>query len=465
MKIKRLPALLAFITLLGMLTACAKAEGDAAIDVFVEEYGEHEVSKYITTTGTVERGSSMPFVVSTEIDSSYRVKKLYVAVGDRVKEGDKICEFDTSYIESQIADLEKQVSVYDNIDKKSMSDLQAQLQSAKQMQTVQLNQLDDKISAAQQKYNTAEQSYNTAQSNYNKAENSYNDAESGLNNAEDAEKISYYSGLCSSYQAQMTSYKSEMAQWQSTMTTCQDEIKSSQYEYELTKLQTDRDINSLQYQIDTYQSKNDTQEKLNMLKKALADSVVYSKYSGVVSEILVKEGQTTSDKNIVNIVDDNNKLIHVVLNDSDIMSVEEGMAVKVKTASDAVGELTGEVYKINRIKGQDGFDVYIKGDDFDKLNIGMGVTNSIVMFADNTLSVSKDAVRKSEDGETSYVLVAVPNSAGSYTLEKRDVTTGLESDEYIQIESENLTAGDKVVTMKNSVLREGVMVNPVEKPE
>ena len=87
------------------------------------------------------------------------------------------------------------------------------------------------------------------------------------------------------------------------------------------------------------------------------------------------------------------------------------------------------------------------------------------MFADNTLSVSKDAVRKSEDGETSYVLVAVPNSAGSYTLEKRDVTTGLESDEYIQIESENLTAGDKVVTMKNSVLREGVMVNPVEKPE
>ena len=52
----------------------------------------------------------------------------------------------------------------------------------------------------------------------------------------------------------------------------------------------------------------------------------------------------------------------------------------------------GEVTRINRIKGEDGFDVYIDVSETNKLNIGMSVTNSIRIFEEEALSVNKNAL-------------------------------------------------------------------------
>ena len=102
---KIIPMCLALLTLLGTLAACNSESDNTTIDAFVQSYGKHEISNFITNTGTVEMGNTMPYVVSTEI-SSYSIKKMYVEVGDHVKSGDKICEFDTTYIEEQIKELE-----------------------------------------------------------------------------------------------------------------------------------------------------------------------------------------------------------------------------------------------------------------------------------------------------------------------------------------------------------------------
>ncbi len=461
---KIIPMCLALLTLLGTLAACNSESDNTTIDAFVQSYGKHEISNFITNTGTVEMGNTMPYVVSTEI-SSYSIKKMYVEVGDHVKSGDKICEFDTTYIEEQIKELEEQENVYKNIDSKSLNDLNEQLKTKKQAQNVKLKQINDKIASAQQKLTNAEDKYNTASNNYNTALDNYNDAEANLKSAEESERIEYYSGLCSTYQAQLSSYSNEMTQWSTVITSAQDELKNYQYEYDLTKLETDKEISDVQFQIDTYKSEKDTEEKLKELKKTLENSVVYSKYDGIVSKIFVNEGQVSTEGNIVSIVDDENKIVHVTLNDSELLNVEEGMKAKITTASENMGELSGEIYKINRIKGENGFDVYIKGDDLDKLSIGMGVTNNIVIFDEEDYAVPKDAVREREDG-TKYVLVAVADPAsGSYVLEERDVTTGLETSSLIQITEGKIEEGEKIVIMKNSLLQKGIHINPVEKSD
>jgi len=459
---KILPVCLALLTMLGSFAACTGETDNTTIDAYVESYGKHEISNFITNTGTVEMGNTMPYVVSTDI-SSYSIKKMYVAVGDHVKAGDKICEFDTTYIEEQIKELEDQESVYQNIDSKSLNDLNEQLKTKKQAQNVKLKQINDKIASAQQKLSNAEDKYNTASNNYNAALDNYNDAEANLKSAEESDRIEYYSGLCATYQAQVTSYSNEMTQWNTVITTAQDEVKNYQYEYDLTKLETDKEISDVQFQIDTYKSEKSTKEKLDELKKTLENSIVYSKYSGVVSQIMVNEGQVSTDSNIVSLVDDANKIVHVTLNDNDLLNVEEGMKVKITTSSENLGEIIGEIYKINRIKGDNGFDVYIKSDDLDKLSIGMGVTNNIVIFDEEDFAVSKDAVREREDG-SKYILVAVADPAsGAYVLEERDVTTGLESSSFVQIVEGKIEEGEKIVTMKNSLLQKGVHINPVEK--
>ena len=460
MRIKCTSAMIALLTLISFLTACSNNQGGDRLDVFAEDYAEHMVSKYVTCSGTVEMGSTMPCVVSAEI-SSYSIKKLYVEVGDHVEAGDKICEFDTAYIENKITELQKQMSAFEKIDEKTYSNLNEQLKSSQQLQGIKLDQINQKINDAQQKINDAQNKYNDAQNKYNSALNSYNESESNLRDAKDLDKIEYYSGLCTTYQTQVTAYGGEMSQWSSVISSTQSELNSLQYEYNMTKVETDKEISDLQYQIDTYKSDSEAKEELESLKQTLANSVVYSKYSGIVSEIMVSEGQVCTDKNILNIVDDNNKLIHVYLNDNDMLSVEEGMQVKIAAASDLLGEIKGEVYKINKIKGENGFDVYIKSDDFDKLRIGMTVTNNIVVYENNTLSVSKDALRQRDD-DSYYVLVAV-SSADGYVLEERDVTIGVESTDYVEITFSDINPGDKVVIMNNANLRAGLAVNPVEK--
>ena len=462
MRIRCASAIIAVLALISFLTACSNNQGGDVIDVFAEDFGEHMVSKYVTCSGTVEMSSSLPYVVSAEI-SSYRIKKLYVAVGDRVKEGDKICEFDTAYIESKVAELEKQTSAFQKIDEKTFSNLKEQLESSKQLQAIKLDQINQKISEARQKMDDADNSYNDAQNKYNSALDSYNEAESNLRDSTDLEKIEYYSGLCTAYQAQVTAFGGEMSQWSSVISSSQSELNSLQYEYNMTKVETDKEINDLQYQIDTYKSGDETKKELENLKQTLADSVVYSKYSGIVSEIMVGEGQVCNDKNILNIVDDNNKLVHVTLNDNEMLSVEEGMPVKIAAATDALDEIGGEIYKINKIKGENGFDVYIKSDDLEKLGIGMTVTNNIVLFENNTLSVAKDALRQRDD-ESYYVLAAV-RSGDRYVLEEKDVTIGVESADYVEITSSDITPGEKIIIMNNANLRAGMAVNPIEKKD
>ena len=90
------------------------ADGNETV---VQKYGMHDMSTYVSATGTV-RSANVEYVSTT---LQYQIDELKVEVGDRVKSGDTVCLIDTDAINDKIDDLEAQAS-------------DEEVQSAKQIQ-------------------------------------------------------------------------------------------------------------------------------------------------------------------------------------------------------------------------------------------------------------------------------------------------------------------------------------------
>ena len=458
MKRKKLYPILAALMSICMLSSCSQSGGDNdLLTVPVGKFGEHEIRDAVTYNGTIEVSNPTPYVVSTNIDQ-YRVKKIYVKVGKSVKKGDLICEFDTDDLNNQIKEIESKLESSNAYDERSLDNLRKQLQGLEEMQKIKLDGISEKQNKSQQLYNEAEQKFNNAQANYNNAYNLYNDAEANLKNASSSDEISYYSGLCTNYQNQVSQYSSEMEQYKSAMTSAREIISSSRYDYDIEKLEYDRQIGDLKYQIESYKSESNLKEKLDELKKTLNESVIYAEHDGIVNEVNISEGQSCSEKNLVSILNDDSRLIHTVLNDSDVVAVKEGMKVELVSPSDLIDSMTGVVSKINKIKGEKGFDVYISSDELDDINIGMNISSSIIIFNDTVDSVYRKSIRKKIEGEGNYVLVAVPKSNDTYVLESRDVVVGASDDNYAQIVEGDIKEGEWVVATDLPVIYDGLDV-------
>lgn len=457
MKSKTAISFIALVAAVSMLTGCSDPDADGAVNVTVGEFGMHEIASSVMVSGKIENGSDTPYVISTNIES-YSIKKLNVRVGDLVKAGDIICEFDTEDLKKQIAEKESMISSNSELDSKTIEDLKIQLASQEEIQRIRLDRINENKNVNQQKYDDARQKYDNANQNFNNADNSYNDAEYNLRNSSNEEDNSYYYNLCSAYQAQITQYSSEMEQYKAAMDSAQEALSSCEYEYEITRIQTDREISDLKYRIDSYRSETETKEELKKLNEQLENSVIRSEHDGIVEKVNVSEGQVSSEKNLVSVIDNSNKIVHVVLNDIDMLSVKEGMKASVTTASGSAGMIEGTVSKISKVKGDQGFDVYIQCPDMDALYIGMNVSVNIIIFSDEVDSVPKQAVKSDSESNEKYVFAAVEAGDGTYRLEKREVKTGTESKDFSQITDGELKAGDKVVISSKDTLQDGLNV-------
>lgn len=454
---KLLNTLFAAVVTAAMLTACGN-EANMGEIVIVDTLEEQSIVEKVSANGSVE-GNTNTYTVSAKTDS-YRVKELYVSVGDSVKKGDKLLELDTEDIENKIAVLEKKSNDNSALDEQSLSSKKRQLEYLKESQAAKLNGIESAISRSQQKYDEANDKYQNAINCQNEAQSNYDDAKVQLESAENEEDIAYYSGLCELYQSQISSYSMESETYYAQMTEYMSSISSSESEYDLAKMETDHQIEQMQFEIDSYQSSDkDSESELEKLKDALDNSVFYAPCDGVITQVNVEKGKYGSEGNLVTILDDTTKVIHTSLSESDILSVTEGMKVNFYLSANSSKIMEGEVIKINHIKGENGFDVYISSDDVDNMNIGMSVVNDIIILEDNALAVKKGALHQREDDDSYYVYTAEPTSDGKFIIKEHSVETGISNNEFTAITANDLSSGDMIVSVSYSELYDGMTVD------
>lgn len=402
------------------------------IDAIMTDYvTRQDISDYINASGTIE--SENVVHITTTLDHS-KVDALNVDLGDSVKNGDVLCVFSNSEIQSEYNTLKAAIDNTNEMNKNESAINKRNLDKALANKTEQIN-------AANEEYNKAVEARDNAYAEYNRMKSAYDameekDFEQGeLLNEKAADLPALDEAVNEAYNNISVVTKS-----------ADDEIQQAQ-----------DTVNAEKYRmVDT-----ESLTQLEKLEKQLNNCTVTSPMDGIITALNVKTGSIPSTEALMTVSDISNVKVCVNINEDDILKVNEGMKVSITTNATGEKKYNGVISKVVKVAvtgestdemqtPQTGYTAEIKITDNDeKLLLGMKAKCRIII-AEKTdvLTVPYDAII-SED-EKDYVYV-VTEKDGSRIAKKTEVTKGVESGYYTEISGDGIAEDTEIVASAENV--------------
>lgn len=380
-----------------------------------------DLTKSISATGTIESKQSRE--VSANVNG-VTINKIKVSVGDEVKKGKSLITFDET-------------------------DLQESLSEAK-----------DALSDAQSEGSSSIQK---AQKQVSNAKSEYADVKSEENSKVAKAKKAYEEAKKSKQKDQLTQAKTEYENAVSTRKSTLKQSKSS--------------IEQAQEALDTAKSSanksiKEAKKQVTQAQESLDKCAVTAPMDGIVTSISVQEGDTYSGGTILQIEDVSGYTISTSVDEYDISNVKVGQKVIVLTEATDEDELEGEVTFVapstesssgssssqsgesgamtSSGSSSDGYEVQIALKTTDeRLKLGLTARCSIVEEeAADVFAVPYDAISQNTSGES--VINVSEGENGNVSKKQIVVTKGMESDYYVEVQSDELTEGMKVLIPTDS---------------
>lgn len=359
------------------------------------------------------------------------------------------------------------------------------------------------------KLRTARETYVQQKSNFQNIQQVYNQAQTDYQNQLSAIASSAsgaMSGVASAQsgvaaaEAQLDAAQdarngASMAQLEQGVDSAKRGVDSAQLQKEIAqnqvsnaKDQREASNNAIQQQIDSLkdslvgsqiaaQSTQSQEIAIQKMQNTLEDATITAPVSGVVTAVYAKVGEPGNG--LLFVVEDTQSLkINTKIKEYDVANIREGMPVVIK--SDATGdrEISGTVTYIapaaikteagnTQTGGNDSnveFEAEVQVNDPNcGLRIGMNTRLTVLLEEkQDVFGVPYDAVVEKADGSTVvYAAVEHQNSGknSSYVVTEIPVTTGLETDFYIEISGGEVTPGMAVISNPQSVTP-GMEVTP-----
>lgn len=445
-----------------------------------------DLTNSVSVTGTLATANGK--TASTTL-KDIKVTKVYVEVGDEVQEGDIICTFDSSDIEDALADaknnyaVNRQLDALDNYETQyqdTVSDAENSLQDAKDTRDAYKNAYANAQTAEQEaldKLNSVKAQYDT-----DSLKNAYDQATSALKSVIEAvdstvtitDLESYLSSVngslpesCSSaysaYQNAKAAYgeaqkavseaqsayeqaQAAASQAYSAYSQAQSAREQAQDQYDSTVEQAEKTYEKAKLQ-DQLVSDDDALNKIEDYEEQLSDCTVYASMSGTITALNVEEDNVFAGGTIYEIQDVHNFIVDATVDEYDVVNLEKGQTAYVKTDSLGDEELEGEVTYVaptgttgqtmGSNSGTASYEIQITlNEPQDKLRAGMTASVSIALEESrDALAVPYDCVQTNADGDS---VIYVDDNG-----EKKEVkvTTGIETDYYTEVISDELSEG------------------------
>lgn len=203
------------------------------------------------------------------------------------------------------------------------------------------------------------------------------------------------------------------------------------------------------------------EQQVDQYEEQLEGCTIISQISGIVTEVNIDSGDTYSGGTIVTIENNSAYVVATEIDEFYISKIMLGQQVIVKTNATGETEMAGTVISIapratvNATSSNVTYTVKISLDsENEDIRLDMTAKLSVILSSkENVLAVPYDAVQTDEDGKTFVNIIeedANEIKNDSETLSRTDgknvyVTTGIENDYYIEIISDELTAGMQVL--------------------
>lgn len=458
----------------------------------------------LSATGTIE--SQEQKEISSTLQN-YEVKTVNVAVGDQVQEGDVLLEFDSTDLEDSLQQARDELSVAQAQNSLSLKSAQRDLESTKTNVEYQTQSDDQKVENAEQNLDAAQSKAADAAARYQAAVDDKNAKKTALDEATAAqaaqEEIEALSKAYEEASAAEQSAKDASESADNAVTTAQNNYDSAvtdrakSYESNVSSVEKQEDSVTNQ-KLNNATNLTKQEDSVQTYEENLEKCTVTAPWAGTVTEVNVEAGDTYTSGTLVKIEDCTGFVVTANIDEYDISKISQGMKVYIKTDATGDEELEGEVTFVSPVpvssssSGASGgmttstdasYEIKVSIlTPAEELRIGMTAKLSIVLESvENVLAVPYDAVQQNANGDSViYVLdggkgqdEGIPDgvepegaqagetqtgeTAGKQKAPAADqsvqqnqreivVTTGLETDYYIEVQSDELTEGMQVIT-------------------
>ncbi|MDO5558189.1 MAG: efflux RND transporter periplasmic adaptor subunit [Oscillospiraceae bacterium] len=387
---------------------------------FVLPFEKRDLNTFINASGTVEMNNTT--IVTSDVIQ--KLKTVNCRVGDVVKQGDILCEFESGDLDSQIQKLQKLIDDSNAIRTLNQSNTDSGLDYAKHTQELLLEKAQIALDNANSEYNIAAQKYNDYYQLY------YNCSDNDLS-------AQYYE-IYRKYEDSLEELSNNIDQCQTTL----DNVKfSSDLSVQSAESQK-RYMELEQSGIDEYSKQLDKliSQKNNLVVKAATD--------GIISESYAFEGSYTINGNLFRIGKLDDYKLDALIFSKDILKVESGMNVVFTTKLTGSQEIKGVITSVTDVYDTRGYSAQIEIQDDEMMKLlKPDINANIKIFTSQTgvvPAVAYDSIFTDDSGKK-FVYVAEKNSKGEYTAHAKEVETGAETDYYVEITSGELADGDLIV--------------------
>ncbi|MCR5216403.1 MAG: efflux RND transporter periplasmic adaptor subunit, partial [Lachnospiraceae bacterium] len=375
----------------------ALAAKSAVTQISTATVEQMDLSNSISLTGTLESVTTR--TISSDI-KDVEVSSVLVQVGQYVEEGEILCILDSSELEEDLVTAKNNQSVNDALDALSGSALE---------------NYQETLAEAQETLDKAANSAATKGAAYEEAVATY-----GEDSSEASQALSSYTQAESSALSARSSYEETV---EKALETYQKALLEEQLI-----------------------SEDSDQTKIETLTEEIAACTITAPMSGTIAELSVQEGDEFSGGTIVSMLDNEHFKITATVDEYDINSICLGQKAFVKTNATGDEELPATVTYVavtsssSQMSTSASYQVEITLDEAQSL-LRTGMTASVSIELEGAYGVLA----------VPYDCVTTRNGASYVTLVDGDtqteveVTTGLETDYYVEISGEGITAGSSVL--------------------
>lgn len=345
----------------------------------------------------------------------------------------------------------------------SLTAAQTNFSTAQAELTQEVSELTQEKATLTSKVSQLESTVKSCENTVKQAENSKDNCEKQVTTAErnvrDSEES--YAAAITQYNSTVTTVDNTLADYATAVETAYEAYQNALTNLQAAKVAAQNQLESYRDSLNSAlagANKAASEVSLRQLRADLADTEIKAPVSGTVTAVYAEVGSSGSGLMFV-IEDIDNLVISTSIKDYDVGSVKTGMAVSIKSDSTGDTVYDGEIASIaptadktaSGTVNTGGGDVSFSTDvnvlsQNTGLKIGMSVRlNFLVESVENVLSVPYMAVYQNAGGQD-CVLAALEQEDGKYLLVEYPVTTGMESDLDIAVESPDLQEGMRIVS-------------------
>lgn len=387
---------------------------------FVVPYEKRNLSTFVTAGGKIVMNDTS--VVTSDV--TQKIKTVHCRVGDIIKKGDVLCEFESGDLDDQIQKIQKIIDDSNALNALDQTNTADDVEFAKQNRDLTLQKAQLALDNANKSYEIAAKKYDEYYQKY------YNCTDNDLS---------------AQYYEMYKQYEDSLDDLQKDIDDCQSAYDNAKYESDLgvVSAEDQKTFKELkQSGIDEYKRQL---EKLNAQKNNL---VVKANSDGIIAESYAFEGSYPVNGELFRIGTLDNYKVEATVFSKDILNVRSGMQAAFSTTLTGAREINGTVTNISDVFNSRGYTADIQIDENDVMKLLKPDINASVKIyitkTDDLMSVAYDCIFTGDD-DKKYVYRAEKNSQGAYTAHKIEVQTGAESDYYVEVSSSDLKEGDLIV--------------------